>query len=128
MHCEQRADYLLDPHFPLAESLFISGPADSERRSKPRSASPLPARVWGVDVEDEPFSFDCELDNISASGLYVRLPRKMSFSSPISLVVRLLHGPFEGMSAAIKGIVIRNEHGPDGATGIGVRILEHRFI
>jgi hypothetical protein len=52
----------------------------------------------------------------------------MGFSSAISLVVRLLHGPFEGMSAAIKGTVIRNEHGPGGDTGIGVRILEHRFI
>ena len=128
MHCEQRANYVLDPHFPLAESIFVSGSADSERRSKPRAAGPVPARVWGVDVYDQPFSFDCQLDNISASGLYLRLPRKMSFSSAISLVVRLLHGPFEGMSAAIKGTVIRNEHGPGGDTGIGVRILEHRFI
>jgi hypothetical protein len=128
MQCEQRADYVLDPHFPLAESLLINGPALSERRSKPRAAGPLQARVWGVDSDDHPFSFDCQLDNISASGLYLRLPRKMSFSSAISLVVRLLHGPFEGMSAAIKGTVIRNEHGPGGDTGIGVRILEHRFI
>jgi len=128
MHCEQRADYVLDSHFPLAESIFLRAPARSERRLKPRSRGPLPARVWGVDVNDHPFSFDCELDNISASGLFLRIPRKMSFSSTISLVVRLLHGPLEGMSAALKGTVIRNEHGPGGDTGIGVRILEHRFI
>lgn len=128
MHSEQRADYVLDPHFSLRESMFVQKQVRSERRSKPRSADPLPARVWGVDSDDQPFSFDCELDNISASGLYLRLPRKMSFCSTISLVVRLLHGPFEGMSAAIKGTVIRNEHGSGGDTGIGVRILEHRFI
>ena len=108
--------------------MFIGGPVQLERRTKPRSAGPLPARVWGVDTDDHPFSFDCELENISASGLFLRLPRKMSFSSTISLVVRLLHGPFEGMSAALKGTVIRDEHGPGGNTGIGVRILEHRFI
>jgi hypothetical protein len=128
MHCEQRADYVLDPHFPLAESMFMGAQVHSERRSKPRSAAPLPARVWGVDIDDQPFSFDCQLENISASGIFLRLPRKMSFSSTISLVVRLLHGPFEGMSAALKGTVIRNEHGSGGDTGIGVRILEHRFI
>lgn len=128
MHCEQRADYVLDSHFPLTESMFVRALVHSERRSKPRSGGPMPARVWGVDINDHPFSFDCELDNISASGLFLRLPRKMSFSSTISLVVRLLHGPFEGMSAAVKGTVIRNEHGPGGDTGIGVRILEHRFI
>lgn len=128
MHCEQRANYVLDPHFPLAASMFVTASAHSERRSKPRAAGPLTARVWGVDVDDLPFSFDCQLDNISASGLYLRLPRKMRFSSAISLVVRLLHGPFEGMSAAIKGTVIRNEHGLGDETGIGVRILEHRFI
>jgi hypothetical protein len=127
MYCEQRANYVLDLHLPLADSL--AGRSDFfERRAKPRSSNPLPARVWGVDSDDDPFSIDCLLDNMSASGLYLRLPRKMNFSSAISIVVRLLHGPLEGMSAAIKGTVIRNEWNGDGHTGVGVRIVEHRFI
>src|SRR6185312_16503791 len=85
-----------------------------ERRAKPRSSHALPARVWGVDIDDQPFSFDCHLDNISASGVYLRMPRRMKFSSAISLVVRLLSGPFEGMSAAIKGTVIRDDSWPNG--------------
>lgn len=128
MQCEQRANYVLDPHLPLAESMFPYSPAALERRSKPRSTGTLPARVWGVDIDEQPFSFDCLLDNISASGLYVRLPRGMGFSAAISLVIRLLHGPSAGMSAAIKGTVIRNEQERDGHMGIAVRIVEHRFI
>jgi len=128
MHCEQRANYVLDPHLPLTESMFHRPQALFERRFKPRSTGALPARVWGVDSNDDPFSFDCLLDNISASGLYLRLPRRMKFSAVLSLVVRLTHGPFQGMSAAIKGTVIRQGRELDGHTGIAIRIVEHRFI
>ena len=103
MQCEQRASYILDGHLPLVQSVFRT-----ERRVKPRSTKALPARVWGVDNEDQPFSFDCKVDNISGSGVYLRMPRLMRFSSAISLVVRLLNGPMEGATAAIKGIVIRD--------------------
>ena len=94
--------------------------ASFERRSA--------GKVWGVDIDDHPFSFDCLLDNMSASGLYLRLPRQLKFSSVVSLVVRLLHGAIEEKSAAIKGTVIREEVSPDGRRGIGIRIIEHRFI
>jgi PilZ domain-containing protein len=128
MYCEQRANYVLDPHLPLTDSLLQRPQAPHERRSKPRSTGALPARVWGVDSDDHPFSFDCLLDNISATGLYLRLPRRMNFSAAISLVVKLTHGPFQGMSAAIKGTVVRHRREVGGHTGIAVRIVEHRFI
>ena len=123
MQCEQRANYILDGHLPIAQPVFRT-----ERRVKPRSTKVLPARVWGVDSEDQPFSFDCKVDNISGEGVYLRIPRRMKFSSAISLVVRLLNGPVEGAAAAIKGIVIRDQVEADGHRGIGVRIVEHRFI
>ena len=128
MHCEQRANYILDCHLPAANSSCRPQRAVSERRAKPRSHNALPARVWGVDIDDQPFSFDCHLDNMSASGVYLRMPRRMKFSSAISIVVRLFSGPFEGKSAAIKGTVIRDETWPDGHRGVGIRIIEHRFI
>jgi hypothetical protein len=128
MHCEQRANYILDCHLPVAESTFRARRVVVERRAKPRSSDALPARVWGVDSDDHPFSFDCHLDNISASGLYLRMPRRMKFSSAISLVVRLLNGPVDGVVAAIKGTVIRDEQESDGHRGVGIRIVEHRFI
>ena len=128
MYPEQRANYILDCHLPITNSNSRRRQAVIERRAKPRSSQALPARVWGVDIDDQPFSFDCHLDNMSASGLYVRLPRQMKFSSVISIVVRLLNGPLAGMSAAIKGTVIRDESKPDGHRGVGIRIIEHRFL
>jgi len=127
MQCEQRANYILDGHL-IAESALRTRRPPIERRAKPRSSDALPARVWGVDSEDQPFSFDCQVDNISGSGIYLRMPRRMKFSSAISLVVRLLNGPVEGVTAAIKGIVIRDQMEPNGYSGVGIRIVEHRFI
>jgi Tfp pilus assembly protein PilZ len=128
MHCEQRANYILDCHLRLPSAPFRARPEPVERRSKPRSNDVLPARVWGVDIDDQPFSYDCHLDNISASGLFLRLPRRMKFSSSISLVVRLLNGPVDGTVAAIKGTVMREELKSDGHRGIGIRITEHKFL
>lgn len=128
MYPEQRANYILDCHLPITKSSSRRQRVVVERRAKPRSSQALPTRVWGVDIEDQPFSFDCHLDNMSASGLYLRIPRRMKFSAAVSLVVRLLNGPFAGRSAAIKGTVIRDESEPDGHRGVGIRIIEHRFI
>ena len=128
MQCEHRANYILDCHIPHERSTFRQRHAVAERRSKPRSNETLAARVWGVDIDDHPFSFDCFLDNMSASGLFLRLPRRMEFFSVVSLVVRLLNGPAEGKAAANKGTIVRDEPGPDGHRGIGIRIIEHRFI
>jgi hypothetical protein len=128
MHCEQRANYILDFHLPTGKSTFRPRRSLAERRTKPRSSDALPARVWGVDINDQPFSFDCLLDNMSASGLYLRMPRRMKFSATVSLVVRLPNGPVESKLAAIKGTVIRDEMEPDGHTGVAVRIVEHSFI
>ena len=128
MRCEQRANYILDGHLFITESVFRAWRPPSERRAKPRSNDALPARVWGVDSEDHPFSFDCQVDNMSGSGIYLRMPRRMKFSSAISLVVWLLNGPVQGAAAAIKGIVIRHEMNSDGHSGVGIRIVEHRFI
>jgi PilZ domain len=128
MHCEQRANHILDFHLPSAKLTFRLRRSLVERRVKPRSSDALPTRVWGVDIDDQPFSFDCLLDNMSASGLYLRMPHRMKFSAVVSLVVRLPNGPVDGRLAAIKGTVIRDEMEPDGHTGLGIRIIEHSLI
>lgn len=127
MPCEQRANYTLDYHLRIADSAFRLSRSTFERRAKPRSHDKLIARVWGVDTDDQPFSLDCVLDNISASGLYLRLPRRMKFSASISLAVRVPNG-VDGKFAAINGTVIRDQIELDGHAGVGVKILEHNFI
>jgi hypothetical protein len=128
MQCEQRANYTLDYHLPITESTFRLSQPVFERRAKPRSHNKLTARVWGVDSDDQPFSLDCVLDNISASGLYLRLPRRMKFSASISVAVRLPDAPVNGRFAAINGTVIRDQMEHDGHIGVAVRINEHSFI
>jgi hypothetical protein len=128
MQSEQRANYTLDYHIRITGSAFRRSRSVFERRAKPRSHNKLTARVWGVDSEDQPFSLDCVLDNISASGLYLRLPRRMKFSASISLAVRMPDSPVDGRFAAINGTVIRDQKEHDGHTGVAVKIIEHSFI
>src|SRR5262245_36072589 len=124
---EQRASEVLDGHLPFLNpiaSTFLIG--KRERRGKPRLTDSLPARVWGVDSDGEMVCLDCRLDNLSASGLFVRMPCQIKLRSQISLVVRLLNG--SGAMAAIRGKVLRDEPQLDGSRGIAVRITEHRFL
>jgi hypothetical protein len=125
---EQRASEVLDEHlrflYPLVST--IRNKANRERRAKPRLTDSLPARVWGTDSEGEMISLDCQVDNLSASGLFLRMPCQIKLRSQISLVVRLLNG--SGSMAAIKGKVVRDEPHLDGSRGIAVRITQHRFL
>lgn len=125
---EQRASEVLDGHLPFLNPLVSTfrSRGKRERRGKPRLSDSLPARVWGIDCEGEMVSLDCRLDNLSASGLFLRVPCRIKLRSQISLVVRLLDG--SGSMAAIKGKVLREEPQLDGSRGIAVRITEHRFL
>lgn len=126
--CEQRATEFLDLHLkpmhPGTPTLYAVKPF--ERRRKPRSSDSLPARVWGIDTEGEMLSLDTQLDNISASGLFLRIPSQLKLSSQVSLVVRFMTG--SGVMAAIRGKVLRDELQLDGSRGIAVKITEHRFL
>ena len=128
MHCEQRANYVLDCHLRTVEPRV--SPANTRLSDAPNLVQTICYRLeFGESTSTISRSvYDCHLDNISASGLYLRLPRRMKFSSTISLVVRLLNGPVDGMVAAIKGTVMREELESDGHRGIGIRIVEHEFI
>jgi Tfp pilus assembly protein PilZ len=126
--CEQRATEFLDGYL-----AFIDSPSPSvhevkffERRRKPRLNDSLPVRIWGIDTNDEVLSFDSHLDNISSSGLFLRIPRQLKISSQISLVVRLIND--SGVMAAIRGRVLRDEPQLDGSRGIAVKITEHSFL
>jgi hypothetical protein len=124
--CEQRANEVLDGHLHFLNpiSFAFRGAQRRERRGKPRLSDRLPARVWGIDAEGEMLSLDCQLDNLSSSGLYLRLPWQLKLSSQISLVVRLV----SGATAAIRGKVLRDEPQLDGSRGIAVKITEHRIL
>lgn len=99
-----------------------------ERRAKTRVNEPFPARIWGVDSGDLPFNIDCVLDNISATGLYLRVPRELPETGDVRLIVHLLSGPTTGASASIVGKIVRTDPQPDGRHGIAIAIKRHRFL
>jgi hypothetical protein len=52
-----------------------------ERRGKPRVSEPFPTTVSGIDKAGESFDLDCVLDNISSTGLYLKMPRQLEQGS-----------------------------------------------
>ena len=127
--CEQRVKYSLEEHLqPFAEPPTVSRQLRLERRREVRYENAYPARVWGIDIAQEAFAYDCLLDNISASGLRLSLPCDVQVFSEISLAIRLLNGPHEGATAAIKGLVMRNEPTSECKRGVAVMITEYSFL
>ena len=106
----------------------FSGRGGTERRGKPRVQEHFPARIWGVDSDALPFIIDCVLDNISSTGLYLRVPRQMASGGEVKVLVHLLNGPTTGASAVIYGEIVRDEQQPDGRHGIAVAIKRHKFL
>src|SRR5437667_9542165 len=60
-----------------------------ERRSTARIDAPYPARLRGVDVNDQPFKDETVLPNPSAGGSHMRLKRIVREGAEVSLAVRL---------------------------------------
>jgi PilZ domain len=98
-----------------------------ERRAKPRVSGAFRTTVSGIDVAGAYFELDCVLDNISATGLYLRIPRELKQGSELRLLVNFSSGLSGGASAVIRGVVLRND--PDGPTGRGlaVAITDYKF-
>lgn len=114
--------------FAKPEKVRRRGSGDLERRAKPRVQEAFPARIWAVDSADRPFNIAGVVDNISSTGLYLRLPREMQISSEVRLVVHFLSGPTTGSTATIYGETLRDEPQPDGRHGIAVAIKRHKFL
>ena len=99
-----------------------------ERRAKPRVRERFPARMWGLDSGDLPFNLDCVLDNLSSTGLYLRVPRQMKIGCQVRLIVHLLNGPTTGATAIISGEILRDEPQSDGSHGLAISIKNYRFL
>jgi PilZ domain len=80
-----------------------------------------------MDAAGEPFELDCVLDNISMTGLYLRIPRELQQGSELKLLVNFSSGRSGGASAQIRGIVLRSDaDGPTGR-GLAVAITDYEF-
>ena len=103
----------------------LSSPHYLERRSKPRVSVPFRATVQGTNVEGVHFELTTTLDNLSASGLYLRLPREVQVGSKLLVNVHL-HSqedalPAEcGLSLEVYGPVARVDFVNGGSYGVAI--------
>ncbi len=101
-----------------------------ERRNKPRICEPFPAVIRGVDARGVPFEAKTVIDNLSASGLYVRLTRslepgtELAFTIQLSIVRRAKSGT---PRVSANGVVVRAELSGN-EYGVGVQFTQHRFL
>jgi c-di-GMP-binding flagellar brake protein YcgR len=102
-----------------------------ERRSSARIDAPYPARLRGVDVNDQPFKEETVLQNLSAGGLYLRLKRMVREGAQVSLAVRLSTAESRDspvLRLGARGTVLRVEPQADGSYGIAVEFLRRHIF
>jgi hypothetical protein len=99
-----------------------------ERRAKPRILQPFPTKVRGKKSTGEIFEIDCAVDNISSSGVYLRLPVKLESGSQLELVIKFENGHGTGATARLLCQVLRNERQREGLYGLAMGINSYRFL
>lgn len=99
-----------------------------ERRAKPRVSKPFPTTVSGIDKAGESFELACVLDNISSTGLYLKMPRQLEHGSEVRLIVNFSVDSSPAGSAVIRGVALRSDPQLDQRWGLAVAISEHAFI
>ena len=95
-----------------------------ERRAKIRISEPFSTTVSGVDSRGEPFELYCVLENMSSTGLYLKIPRKLEQGSEVAMTVKLSSVPSSGAGASIRGVTLRSEPQADESWGLAVAISE----
>jgi len=100
----------------------------AERRVKPRIVQPFPTKVRGKDSTGEIFEIDCAVDNISSSGVYLRLPVQVESGAQLELVTKFENGHGTGATARLACQVLRNEPHANGLYGLAMAIEKYKFL
>lgn len=114
----------------IAERFLATYPA-KERRSKQRIYNPFPVLVRGTTADGKPFEMHTVLDNLSACGLYLRLPKRLEPGCKLSIAIQFSNttgfaAPV--MRVLVHGEVIRVNPQPGGIYGLAVAIKRHRLF
>jgi hypothetical protein len=102
-----------------------------ERHGAVRVAIPFPATVRGMDQTGDRFTLDTILDNLSSTGLYLRIAQPVERGARLFVVVRLAIASAHQIPAAcvaVQGAVLRAELRSDGTCGVAVAFTRHRFL
>ena len=121
---------LLNPTLP-ASSPKQTPYVGKERRIKPRIFELFRATVHGVNALGEAFTVETVLENISATGLFLRLPQAVEVGTEL-LIVSQLSNPSNGKTSgpllAMSGNVVRVCGATSDACGVGVEFMHTRFL
>ena len=104
-------------------------PAFVEKRAKPRIRCSYPAQVSGYNGAMK-YEARAVLSNMSASGMHLRLKRRLQVGEAIFILVRLSTSPLKQESApriTASGVVVRVEPKSDSSYGVAVQLDRHRF-
>ena len=102
-----------------------------ERRQKTRIKDPIACRLRGEDVHGRIFVMEAQLDNLSASGFYVRLGCRPECGAPLLASFFLPAEPGNsslGTRWSTRGVIRRVEPKADGTCGLGVEFTSHDEI
>ena len=97
-----------------------------ERRGKPRVVCNYPVIIDGYDVAGNKYNEQANLENLSASGLYMKAYRRVKNGSKLSVTGETVGE--DTPKIATKGIVVRTEPQIDGTCGIAVKFTNYRFL
>ena len=101
----------------------------SERRRKPRICASFPVTVRGIDEAGEAFELKSRVENISASGLYMTMARRVAAGTVLFVAVTFAQPPAEladSSGVVAHGNVVRSEINPDGTFGVALHFTSYR--
>jgi hypothetical protein len=101
---------------------------EGERRSKPRISEKFAARAKGVDVNGKQFSVPCTVENISASGVYLKCEEALIPGSELKLQVHFFVEGDTGSTIEARGPIVRIDTLSDGSHGMAILISHHKFL
>jgi hypothetical protein len=103
-----------------------------ERRLKPRICCAFPAKVTSQNISGIVFDETTSIDNLSASGLHLRLRQEVPLNSGMAIIFRCTKtsplGKGSGPLIAVEGHAVRIMKQTDGFYSVAVKILNHRFL
>jgi hypothetical protein len=100
-------------------------------RAKPRINASFSVKVRGVDAAGESFEVDAVLDNLSAGGLYARLPCQLEVGAEVFALICLSCGQNTQAApagVAARGVVVRSEPQLDGSCGVAIAFKRYRLL
>lgn len=100
-----------------------------ERRKKPRISNPFRVSVRSVNAQGEAFTSETVLDNLSAGGMYVRIPERVQKGTKVFSLIQIAVATDKspGARVALNGVALRSDQGLR-VYGLAVTFTRHRFL